>query len=215
MHIPDGFIAPVMYAPAYGVAGALWAYCLRRLKREVDEQTVPILAAVTALCFVLMMVAIPLPGGTTAHATGIALLTLLFGIPVAFLSLSLVLLLQAVMFGDGGITSLPINALAIGLGGGIAARLVFGAVRRAYERVALFAAAWCSVMVPALLVALALGVQPLIAHNSDGTPLFFPFGLRVTLPAVLVPHALMGVGEGILTILVYRLVKQLRDRNAP
>jgi cobalt/nickel transport system permease protein len=213
MHIPDGFITPVMYVPAYGAAGALWAYCVRRLKSEVDEHTIPILAAVTALCFVLMMVAVPLPGGTSAHATGIALLALLFGIPVAFLSLSLVLLLQAVLFGEGGITSLPINALAMGLAGGITARLVFGALRRLDQRVALFAAAWFSVMVSALLVALALGVQPLIAHDPDGAPLFFPFGLRVTLPAVLLPHALMGIGEGILTILVYRIVTRLRDQN--
>lgn len=214
VHIPDGFIAPAMYVPAYGVAGAVWAYCIRRLRREIDEHTIPTLSTVTALCFVLMMVAVPLPGGTTAHATGIALLALLFGVPIAFLSLSLVLLLQAVLFGDGGITSLPVNALAIGLVGGITARMMFGALRRVDHKVALFVAAWFSIMVPALLVALALGTQPLIAHASDGTPLFFPFGIRVTLPAVLIPHALIGIGEGALTILVYRIVVRVRGEVA-
>jgi cobalt/nickel transport system permease protein len=213
MHIPDGFIAPVMYVPAYGTAGILWSYCVRQIRRTLDEQTIPLLATVTALSFVLMMVAIPLPGGTTAHASGVALLALLFGVPVAFLAVSLVLLLQAVLFGEGGITSLPINAVAMGLVGGFVARFAFNLLKHWGERAALFMAAWFSVVVPALLVALALGVQPLLAQAEDGSPLFFPFGLSVTLPALLIPHALLGVGEGVLTVLIYRIVMGLRERS--
>jgi cobalt/nickel transport system permease protein len=212
MHIPDGFIAPAVYVPAYGTAGALWAYCLGRLRRELDEHTIPTLAAVAALSFVLMMVAIPLPGGTTAHASGIALLALLFGVRVAFIASSLVLLIQAALFGDGGLTSLPVNALAMGLGGAAAARGTWRTLRGWNERVALFLAGWLSVMVPALVVAFALGVQPLIAHHADGSPRFFPFGLRVTLPAILIPHALVGVGEGLLTIPVFKLVRRHQER---
>jgi cobalt/nickel transport system permease protein len=62
-------------------------------------------------------------------------------------------------------------------------------------------------MVSGVLVALALGIQPLIARQPDGTPLFFPFGLAITLPAVLLPHALIGIGEAALTLLVWRYAK--------
>ncbi|TXT27747.1 MAG: cbiM, partial [Rhodocyclaceae bacterium] len=51
------------------------------------------------------------------------------------------------------------------------------------------------------------GIQPLVAHTSDGSPLFFPFGLSVTLPAVLIPHVVIGIGEAVLTVLVLRYVK--------
>jgi cobalt/nickel transport system permease protein len=66
-----------------------------------------------------------------------------------------------------------------------------------------------------VLVALVLGIQPAIAHDPAGKPLFFPFGLTVTLPAVLVPHALVGLGEGTLTWLGYRYLTRLRARHAP
>lgn len=215
MHIPDGFISPKMYLPLYVVSIGAWAWGLRQLRRSLDEKTIPWLAVLAALSFVLMMVAIPIPGGSSVHASGICLLAVLFGVWAAFLAVSLVLLIQALLFGTGGITSLPLNALAMGLAGGAAAWCSFRSLRRLNETAALAIAAWLSVMVPALLVALALGLQPLIASLPDGTPLFFPFGLSVTLPAVLVPHALLGVGEALLTVLVYRLVRRLKDGGTP
>lgn len=216
MHIPDGFISPKMYLPLYGVAAVCWAWSVRRLRRSLDERTIPWLAVLAALSFVLMMVTIPVPGGSSVHATGICLLAVVFGVWPAFVAVSLVLLVQTLVFGTGGITALPLNALAMGLAGGAVAVGVFRALKRWNETAALAAAAWLSVMVPALLVALALGVQPLIASAGDGTPLFFPFGVKTTLPALLLPHALLGVGEGVLTVLVYRLVRGLRrERAAP
>ncbi|MBD3336610.1 MAG: cobalamin biosynthesis protein CbiM, partial [Candidatus Eisenbacteria bacterium] len=74
MHIPDGFIAPQMYLPAYAAAAGLWSYALRRLRRTLRGDTLPRLAVLTALTFVLMSLTIPLPGGTSVHATGVALL---------------------------------------------------------------------------------------------------------------------------------------------
>lgn len=210
MHIPDGFIAPQMYLPLYAVAVPTWVYALRRVRAALDERSIPLLAVVTALAFVLSMIAIPVPGGTTVHATGIGLLAVLFGVWTAFVSLSLVFLMQALLFGDGGITALPLNALAMGLAGSACAAGVYTLLRARSERIALFLAAASAVLLSALLVALALGVQPLIAHRADGTPLFFPFGLAITLPAVLLPHLAVAVGEGLLTVLVHRFVTRLR-----
>lgn len=208
MHIPDGFIAPQLYLPAYGVAVGVWSHALKHLRTGLQEETIPRLAVLTAFCFVLMTVMIPLPGGTSAHATGVTILALLFGVRTTFAAVSVVLVLQALLLGAGGVTSLPVNALAMGLAGAAVARYSYRLLRSLHERGALFLAGWLSVNVPALLIAIVLGVQPVIAHGPNGQPLFFPFGLSITLPAVMLPHALVGVGEGVLTVLVIGLVRK-------
>lgn len=207
MHIPDGFLSPQTYLPAYAVAAAAWAWAGRGLKHRLDETTVPRLAMLTALAYGLGLVMLPLPGGTSGHALGVALLALMFGVRAAFIAYSLVLLLQALLFGAGGITALPVNALAMGLVGATVAVAAKRLLTRAGDAVAVSVAAWLSVVVPAALVALVLGMQPLIAHRADGSPLFFPFGSAITLPAVLLPHLLIGVGEAVLTLLVWRFAK--------
>ena len=207
MHIPDGFLSPQTYLPAYAAAGLAWAWAARGLRNTLDEQIVPRLAAMTALAYGLGLVMVPIPGGTSGHALGVAMLALLFGARLAFLAYSLVLLLQSLLFGAGGITALPVNALAIGLAGSLAAVLSFRGLWRLNETAAVAIAAWVSVVLPGLLVGLALGAQPLIAHKQDGTPLFFPFGFSITLPAVVIPHLLIGVGEAVLTVLVWRFAR--------
>lgn len=215
MHIPDGFIAPKMYLPAYVAAAGLWSYALKRVRAEMNEEALPRIAVMTAFSFVLMMVMLPLPGGTSVHAAGVALLAVLFGIWVCFLCVSMVLLLQALLLGSGGVTSLPVNAIAMGLAGGAAALYSFRLLRRVNERIALFIAGWLSIVVAAFLVALALGLQPEIARREDGTPLFFPFGWSITIPAVMIPHAIVGIGEGVLTVLVYELMGRLTRKGLP
>lgn len=212
MHIPDGFISPKMYVPSYAAAAGLWALALRRARRVLDEATIPLLAVLTALAFALMMIAVPLPGGTTAHATGVALLAVTFGLWASFLSVSLVLVLQALLMGMGGVTSLPVNAIAVGFVGSAVAAGAFRALRDIHKAAALFMAGWLSVAVPALVVAVALGAQPAIAHDAAGRPLFFPFGLEITLPAVMIPHLLVGLGEGAITVVAYRVVERFRKR---
>jgi cobalt/nickel transport system permease protein len=212
MHIPDGFIAPQMYLPLYAMAAGLWAYGARRVGRELDEATLPWLASLTAAAFALSFVALPLPGGTSAHVTGVGLLAVLFGVWHAFMAASLVYAMQALLFGDGGVTTLSLNALAMAFCGALSARAFYLAVRPLHVGLALFLAGWIALFLPALLVALALGAQPLIARDAAGAPLYFPFGWSVTLPALLIPHALLGIGEGALTLLGARLIDRLRTR---
>jgi cobalt/nickel transport system permease protein len=161
----------------------------------------------TALAYVLGLIMVPIPGGTSGHALGVALLALIFGPRLAFLAYSLVLLLQALLFGAGGITALPVNALAIGLAGALVATWTFRLLKRLGEAPAVLAAGWLSVVVSSVLVALVLGVQPAIAHKPDGSPLFFPFGPEITLPALVLPHLIIGAGEAVLTLFVWRFAK--------
>lgn len=203
MHIPDGFLSPQTYLPALAVAIPAWSWALKGLRERLTEASVPRLALTTALAYALGLLMLPLPGGTSAHFLGIGLLALLFGVRLAFLAYSGVLLLQALLFGAGGWTSLPVNALVIGLGGAAAAV----GVRRSlapWPSLSVFVAVWTSVVVPAIVLALLLGLQPWVAHRPDGTPLFFPFGFAITLPALLLPHAFLGLLEAAITLLVWR-----------
>ena len=207
MHIPDGFLSPQTYLPAAALAVGVWIWAARGLRSRLDETLIPRLAMMTALAYGLGLIMLPLPGGTSGHALGVAMLALLFGLRLAFLAYSGVLLLQALLFGAGGLTALPINALAMGLAGSATALLVFRLLRSLNESVAVASATWISVMVAGMLVALVLGLQPLIATKPDGSPLFFPFGLSITLPAVLIPHVFIGLGEAALTLMVWRYAK--------
>ncbi|MFA7387057.1 MAG: energy-coupling factor ABC transporter permease [Thiohalobacteraceae bacterium] len=204
MHIPDGFLSPQTYLPAYALAAAAWGWSARSLREKLDETTVPRLAMLTALAYGLGLVMVPIPGGTSGHALGVALLALIFNVRSAFIAYSLVLLLQSLLFGAGGITALAVNALAIGLLGSASAVAAYRLFHKLGDTLAVSIAAWLSVVLPGALVALLLGIQPLIAHRPDGTPLFFPFGLGITLPAVLIPHMIIGIGEAVLTVLVWR-----------
>lgn len=207
MHIPDGFLSPQTYLPAYAIAAGAWTWSTRGLRETLDETTVPRLAMLTALAYGLGLVMVPIPGGTSGHAVGIAILALVFGIRSAFVAYSLVLALQSLLFGAGGITALPVNALSIGLAGAATAVGVRRLLRNLGDTASIAVAAWASVMVPAAITASILGVQPSIAHAADGSPLFFPFGLSITLPAVAIPHAFIGIGEAALTVLVLRYAR--------
>lgn len=208
MHIPDGFLSPQTYLPAWGVATVAWAWAGRGLAKHLDETLVPRLAMLTALSYALGLIMLPLPGGTSGHAIGVAALALVFGVRLAFLAYSGVLLLQALLFGAGGITALGVNALALGL---VGASVTVG-LRRLLaplgDTIAVAIAAFVSLQVSALLIAVVLGIQPLIAHRPDGTPLFFPLGLSVTLPAILLPHLLIGIGEATLSVFVWRYARR-------
>lgn len=210
MHIPDGLIAPQVYLAAYAVAAPAWAYAVRKVAREFDDSLIPRLAVLTALAFVLTTVMVPLPGGTSGHLVGVGLLALAFGIWPAFLAYSLVLVLQSLLLGAGGITVLAINALAMGLTGAAVTVGVFHLLARVHRPAAAVFGVWLGVVVAATLVALVLGIQPLMGSDAGGQPLFFPFGPAVTLPVVVGPHLIIGLGEGLLTWMVLSVVERRR-----
>jgi len=207
MHIPDGFLSPETFIPTWALAVGCWSWAARGLRTRIDETTLPRLAMLTALAYALGLIMLPLPGGTSGHALGVALLALLFGIRLAFLSYSLVLLLQALLFAAGGITALGVNALAIGLAGSATAVAVHRLLRGAYEPLAVVVAAYASVLASAVLIGLALGLQAHIAYDAAGRPLYFPFSFHIVLPAIVVPHLFIGLGEAALTLVVWRYAR--------
>jgi cobalt/nickel transport system permease protein len=208
MHLPDGFLSPQLSLPALAVAAPLAAWGARRHFGREAAESLPVLGTLTALAFVIQTIMIPVPGGTSTHLTGVTLLALLFGPLAAFTCEALVLLLQALFFGAGGVTVLGVNALAMGLLGPLAGWLAWRLLRGLSGRVALFLAGWLSTQVATLAVVGALALQ----HRLD--PLVFPVEPAVTLVAMLVPSlALAGVVEGLYTVFAHALVRRANLRG--
>ncbi|MEJ5338232.1 MAG: energy-coupling factor ABC transporter permease [Aquificaceae bacterium] len=208
MHIPEGFVAPQVYVPAYAVSMGLALYGFRKFKERLSERSIPRLALLSAFAFILSSLSFPLPGGTSVHGVGVAPLALLYGPWTAYLCMCLVLLLQAVLLGHGGITTYPVNALAMGFVGAFSSY----AVHRLFAKKsnAPFLAGFFSTLLSALSVALLLGVHPYLFTDPSGRALYFPYPLGITLPAITLSHLPVAVVEGLITQAVVGL---LRRRN--
>ncbi len=206
MHIPDGYLSPTTVAVTYAVAVPLWVYGFKKLKASLNEETLPLIGALSAMSFVIMMFNIPIPGGTSGHAVGAALISMLFSPWIGFISVSLVLLIQAVVFGDGGVSTLAANTLSMAFVGSFVGYYSFMLLKR--YRFAPFFAGWLALVSSSVLTSILLGIQPLF-WMSDGKPLYFPFDLKVTFTALVGSHMLFfGVVEGIFTALVYSYIKK-------
>ncbi len=206
MHIPDGYISPHTSGVFYLVSIPLLGLSLRMVRSGLKQSQVPLLALLAAFSFLVMMFNIPLPGGTTGHAIGGVLIAILVGPWPALLSVSLALVVQALFFGDGGIVALGANifnlAFVMPAIGYLLFRAIAGKARPSSRRFALSAAAggYLGINAAALLVALELGMQPILHHLSDGTPLYCPFPLSVTIPAMMIPHLTVGgLAEALVT----------------
>ena len=204
MHIPDGYLSPATVIATYAVTVPLWVYGFKRLKQTLNEETMPLISALSALSFIIMMFNIPIPGGTSGHAVGATLIAILFSPWIGFISVSLVLLIQSIIFGDGGISALAANSLGMAFVGSFVGYYLFNLLKD--KKFAPFIAGWVGVVASSLFIAIVLGIQPFWSEN--GRPLYFPFGLETTIPALVVSHMMFfGVVEGILTQLVYSYLK--------
>ncbi len=195
MHIPDGYLGPQTFLPAWGVMVAVWGVGMRRMRDQLRSGMVPLLALSAAFCFVIMMFNIPVPGGTTGHAVGAVLAAILLGPWAAMLAVSLALILQALLFGDGGITAIGANCLAMAVvmpvtGWGIYRLLAGGAPTPRRQWLAGAAAGYFGLNAAALLTAVLFGLQPMLAHDAAGRPLYCPFGLGLAVPAMMLEHLL-------------------------
>src|SRR5512143_1236637 len=121
MHIPDGYLSPSTCATLYVLAASGWYAALRRIKRILATRTIPLISVFAAFAFVVMMFNIPLPGGTTGHAVGVTIAAIVLGPWGAVVSISVALAIQAIVFGDGGITALGANCFNMAIAGSFVA----------------------------------------------------------------------------------------------
>ncbi len=211
MHIPDGYISPKTFVPAYLIFIPLISFAYKKVRNVLDEQTLPLISSLAALSFIIMMFNIPIPGGTSGHAIGAAVIAILFNPWVAFVAISIVLLIQALIFGDGGITTYAINALSMGFIASFSGYYIHKLLKnRINDKVNYFLSGWGSIVFASLFVAVLLGIQPAIASDAAGHPLYFPFGLKVSIPALVGAHMLFfGVAEGLFTMISVTYIKKV------
>ena len=206
MHIPDGYLSPSTCAVTYAIALPFWFVATRRLKRELNTRLVPLVSMVSAFSFVIMMFNLPLPGGTTGHAVGMGIAAILLGPWAAIVAISLALLVQALFFGDGGLTAFGANSLNMAIIGSFTAYGVYvllsgrSAVTSVRRVIAAGLAGYVAINVAALAAAIEFGVQPMLFHDAAGAPLYAPYPLSIAVPAMLGGHlTIAGLAEMLLT----------------
>lgn len=199
MHIPDGFLdAKTWIATAAVGAGAL-SFSLKKVQETYNERLLPVMGVLAAFLFAAQMVNFPIAGGTSGHLLGATLATVLLGPWCSGLIISTVLIIQCLFFNDGGLTALGANILNMAFVGSLVAFGVYKLVSRLgqsknFEKAAIFLAAWASVVVAALAAALELAFSGLVPLNVAIASMFWL-------------HALIGIGEGLITVFVVAYVR--------
>ena len=204
MHIPDGYLIPIVFIPAFVMTIIFWAICFKKVK--LTEKQVPIMGLLTALFFAAMMMNWPVVGGTTAHLLGGASMGLMLGPYAGGISVTIILVLQAFLFGDGGLTTLGANVLNMGIIGVLVPCTIFLVLNKLVGTKGrkLYAIIFVSAFAGDLLAAVAAGTELGLSQPV------FQYGLNVAIPAMALNHSIIGVGEGIITMILVGTLLKLR-----
>jgi cobalt/nickel transport system permease protein len=202
MHIPDGFLNPATVAATGALAAAGLGVALRRARSHLPPSRVPLLGLAAAFVFAAQMINFPVAGGTSGHLIGAVLVSVLLGPSATVVVLSAVLMVQCLMFADGGISAIGANILNMGIIGGVGGwaiyRVVSSLVAGLFGRILAAAfAAWCSTVLAAVVCAGELAASHTVSWS-------------LALPAMAGVHMLIGIGEGIITALVLTAVARSR-----
>jgi cobalt/nickel transport system permease protein len=193
MHIPDGFLSITVSVVLWVATIVVVAYALKRVNKDLGERQVPLMGVLAAAIFAGQMLNFSVAGGTSGHLVGAAIAVILLGPWAAILVMVCVVSIQALIFQDGGLVVLGANIFNMGITGVAVSYMVYHTVRRLLgsSRFSLFVggfmAAWTSVEVSALSVALQLAVSGTSPAN-------------LAIPAMGAVHALIGIGEGLITV---------------
>jgi cobalt/nickel transport system permease protein len=203
MHIPDGFLDPRTAATAAALAVTGLAYALHDVKRSLPPRRVPLIGLAAAFVFAAQMLNFPVATGTSGHLIGAALASVLLGPGAAVVAMTAVLVLQSLMFADGGITALGANVLNMAVVAPAVAFGVFAVLRgllgRSLRATLLAAgfAAWCSIVAAAVACAAQLAASGIVDWGT-------------VLPAMAGVHMLIGLGEAVITMLILAVVLRAR-----
>ena len=202
MHIPDGFV-DLKTAVATGVlsTGGL-AVSIFNVKKIFKAKVIAMMGVMAALIFALQMINFTIPGGTSGHLLGGALVAIILGPFAGSIVLTVVLIVQAFVFMDGGIVALGSNVFNMAICGVLCAYLNYHLLQKISSKRWLFytsvaAAAWLSVVFASFLAALELGIS--------GT-----FDIQVTIRAIVLVHMVIGVGEAFITTAIIAFIDRIR-----
>lgn len=215
MHIPDNYLSPSTCIAMGAAMVPIWTVAGKKVKTEISKVKMPLLGIGASFSFLIMMFNIPLPGGTTGHAIGAALLAVLIGPFAACISLTAALLIQALLFGDGGILAFGANCFNIAFVAPFSGYFIYRFIKERIktekgEYLALVIASYMSINMAALFTAIEFGIQPLLFISPEGLPLYSPYPLSISIPAMMIPHILiLGFVEGFFTVTVFSFIKKV------
>jgi cobalt/nickel transport system permease protein len=199
MHIPDGFISIPLCVILYVIAIIALYFSIKWSKENLDEKYIPLLAVLAAGIFAIQSFNLPVPFGSSGHLLGAALVAIVFGSPyAAIIVLSIVLILQALFFGDGGITALGANILNMAIVGGFVGYYGFNTLNDKigkYPSIAI--AAWAGCFIAALVAAVEMALSGTFPIDLG---LFYMGGY----------HAMIGVIEAIITVVIIKGIESVR-----
>jgi len=215
MHIPDGYLGPATCGVFYAAMLPIWTVASKVVKKTLKARQVPMLAIGAAFSFVIMMFNVPIPGGTTGHAVGGVLVAILLGPWAACIAITVALVVQALLFGDGGITAIGANcfnmAFVLPFAGYYLYKVIghnaaLGSKRRI---IAAGVAGYVALNLAALFTGIEFGLQPLLHHAANGQSLYCPYNLNVAVSAMAGEHILIfGWVEAIVTALVVKYLQK-------
>ncbi|MDX8418762.1 cobalt transporter CbiM [Stecheria sp. CLA-KB-P133] len=217
MHIPENYLSPATCAVMGAAMVPVWVHAVRRVNRDLPKEKMPLLGVGASFSFLSMMFNVPLPGGTTGHAVGGTLIAILFGPDAACIAISIALLLQAVIFGDGGILSFGANCFNMAFvlpyaGYGIYSLIQKASGKKDRHGISYAAAAigsYAGINLAALCTAIEFGIQPILFHDAAGNALYCPYDFSVSIPAMMIPHLLVaGIVEAAFTIAILAFVRK-------
>src|SRR5665648_441640 len=211
MHIPDGYLGPQTYAVLDVVMIPIWIIAARKVKRTLKAKQIPLMALGAAFSFVIMMFNVPVIGGSTGHAVGATLIAIILGPWAAVIAISIALVIQAGLFGDGGITAIGANcfnmAVVAPFVGYYLFRLVAGDSPSASRRVvASGVAAYVALVAAAIVAGVEFGIQPYLAHTAGGQALYAPYTLGGLWRSAMPGYATPGISNALLGYLIAAVV---------
>lgn len=214
MHIPENYLSPQTCGVMLTAVAPFWYLSVRKVDAQIKlhKETIPMLGLSSSLSFLIMMFNLPVPGGTTAHAVGGVLLAILIGPWAACLSVSAALLLQALLFGDGGILAFGANSFTMAVVMPFVGYGVYQLFKKNFPKIGAFLAGYFGINAAAFTTALLLGLQPMLFHTANNQPLYSPYPLTITIPAMMSTHLLVvGLIEGAFTVGVLSFVKRTNE----
>lgn len=198
MHIPDGYLSPQTTVPALAGMIPVWAAAFSRVQKKLSGKRIPTLALCAAFSFVIMMFNVPVAGGSSAHAVGAVFIAILLGPWAATISVSTALLIQALAFGDGGVLAFGVNCLNMAVimpfAGYAVYKLIAGKSELGSRRnlVGSFIGSYAGINLAAFCTSVEFGIQPLFFKAADGTALYCPYPLSVSIPSMMFAHGLIA-----------------------
>jgi cobalt/nickel transport system permease protein len=217
MHIPENYLSPATCGVMTAAMVPVWVHAVKKVKTELPKDKIPLIGVGAAFSFLAMMFNVPLVGGTTGHAVGGTLIALLVGPDAACIAVSVALLLQAVIFGDGGILAFGANCFNMAFVLPYVGYFIYTFLVKRLEKtaggksryIAAAVASYIGINAAAFCASVEFGIQPILFHDSLGHALYCPYDLSVSIPAMMIPHlAVAGVVEAVFTVAVFAFVRK-------